>query len=321
MRRFPRVLLAALAMLALCAPIAHGDDDDEPRVTPLAATGLTQTSAILNARIDPEDDDGAAYRFHYGPGSYSKQTGWYGFGGEATKDVSVQVTGLAANTNYQFRVEAWNDDGQTYGDKRNFTTLKTLVPSAGAPAVSTPEPALGQTVVAEASAGTVLVKEKGSSEFHPLDSAESIPVNSILDTSEGTVILETALGGGKSQSGTFHGGTFQVRQSRSGKGMTEIALRGGSFASCTQRPGSRRTVTYRKKNTIRKLWGEDNGGRFKTSGKGSVATVRGTSWYTADRCDGTLTKVESGAVMVRERGSGRSKLLRPGQSFLARIPH
>ncbi len=57
MKKFNRLLIAALATLALCAPIAHGDDDDEPRVTAQAPTGITQTTAFLNARIDPEDDD------------------------------------------------------------------------------------------------------------------------------------------------------------------------------------------------------------------------------------------------------------------------
>ncbi len=134
------------------------------------------------------------------------------------------------------------------------------------------------------------------------------------------MVIETALPGGRSQTGTFHGGAFQVRQPLKGGGMTEIALRGGDFSSCKARAHRGRAITFRRQGPKRQLWASDKGGRFKTSSKGSVATVRGTSWYTADRCDGTLTKVSEGAVMVRERGTGRQKLLKAGQSFLARFP-
>jgi hypothetical protein len=49
-----------------------------------------------------------------------------------------------------------------------------------------------------------------------------------------------------------------------------------------------------------------------------VATVRGTSWFMADRCDGTYTRVKSGSVSVRELRSGRTVVLRAGQSHLTR---
>jgi hypothetical protein len=97
--------------------------------------------------------------------------------------------------------------------------------------------------------------------------------------------------------------------------MTTIALRGGDFGSCGSDAKSRSVGALQ-----RKLWAKDKGGKFKTSGKGSVATVRGTAWYTADTCQGTLTKVSRGAVMVRERGTGRSELVTRGESFFGRAP-
>ena len=48
-----------------------------------------------------------------------------------------------------------------------------------------------------------------------------------------------------------------------------------------------------------KLWGNGKG-RFRTNGKYSAATVRGTIWLTEDRCDGTLTTVKRGTVSVRD---------------------
>ncbi len=69
---------------------------------------------------------------------------------------------------------------------------------------------------------------------------------------------------------------------------------------------------------MRSLWGRDHSGRFRTHGRDSVATVRGTTWLTQDRCDGTLTVVKSGAVSVRERRTHRTVTVRAGGRHLAR---
>ena len=83
----------------------------------------------------------------------------------------------------------------------------------------------------------------------------------------------------------------------------------------TARSAKKRKASRR---SVRKLWGSDNGGRFRTHGRDSVATVRGTRWLTLDRCDGTLTKVVEGAVAVRDRRRGKTVLVRAGRSYLAR---
>ena len=68
--------------------------------------------------------------------------------------------------------------------------------------------------------------------------------------------------------------------------MTELHLKGGSFAACSA-PAARRARRGQAQQPVRKLWGKDKGGRFRTHGRDSVATVRGTAWTVADRCDGT----------------------------------
>jgi hypothetical protein len=69
---------------------------------------------------------------------------------------------------------------------------------------------------------------------------------------------------------------------------------------------------------VRRLWGRDRNGRFRTQGRDSVAAVRGTLWSTADRCDGTVTRVKEGAVLVRNRHTGRRVLVKAGHRYLAR---
>ena len=46
--------------------------------------------------------------------------------------------------------------------------------------------------------------------------------------------------------------------------------------------------------------------------------MRGTKWLTADRCDGTLVRVERGKVDVEDliRPKSRDKLVRAGQQIL-----
>ena len=61
---------------------------------------------------------------------------------------------------------------------------------------------------------------------------------------------------------------------------------------------------------------EDLGSRFD----GAAATVRGTIWTVADRCDGALTTVKRGRVAVRDLRRRRTIVLKAGKRYLARAP-
>jgi hypothetical protein len=178
-----------------------------------------------------------------------------------------------------------------------------------------PLPVLGRTVIVSPGAGKVLVRRPASPRFRALDDPARVPVGSIVDVREGRVELVSSLAAdGRLQSGEFWGSRFQVRQALNGRGMTSLVLRGGSFASCRSDGVASASSTRR----VRSLWGRDRGGRFRTHGRQSQATVRGTRWLTEDRCDGTLTRVTSGAVAVRDRVRHRTVLVRAGHSYLAR---
>jgi hypothetical protein len=96
--------------------------------------------------------------------------------------------------------------------------------------------------------------------------------------------------------------------------------RGLAVAGCPSARSTARaavaTKRRKRRTVVRSLWGEDSKGRFRTRGKASVATVRGTVWLVEDRCDGTLTRVRKGAVEVRDLRSGRTKLVRAGGTHL-----
>ena len=61
-------------------------------------------------------------------------------------------------------------------------------------------------------------------------------------------------------------------------------------------------------------------GRFRTTGRFSAATVRGTDWGVRDRCDGTLTVVRQGVVLVTDFRLHTTVAVRAGQTYLAKAP-
>jgi hypothetical protein len=171
-------------------------------------------------------------------------------------------------------------------------------------------------VVAPAS-GTVLVRRPGARTATPLGPHEEIPVGSLVDARRGTVALTSALPGGRTQTGRFSGGRFSITQPARAEGMTELSLRGPELASCRPAsPGKARAAARRK--PARRLWGQDEGGRFRTRGRNSVATVRGTRWLTEDTCAGTRTRVLEGAVDVFDPRRGTTRRVSAGGSVLVR---
>jgi hypothetical protein len=189
---------------------------------------------------------------------------------------------------------------------------------APAPAAATPE--LGRSVALAPVAGTVLVRVPGGDPA-PLVDGAALPTGTRVDARQGAVALTSALdAAGATQTGRFTGGVFVVRQAASAKGLTQIVLVGGALQRCRATTARTATAhTAKKRKPIRRLWGRDDGGRFQTRGRGSVATVRGTRWLTEDFCDGTRTTVTSGAVAVRSRRTGRTTLVHAGHHrFVAR---
>jgi hypothetical protein len=201
---------------------------------------------------------------------------------------------------------------------------------AQAPPTGLPAPVLGKTVNVALVSGKVFVSVPAGSafarlavpgikgrKFVPLTAARQIPVGSLVDTRKGTVSLASAsTKAGETFTGTFSAGVFAALQSRSG--LTDLRLKGSSFSPCATASGTKASAALSRR-TIRRLRANASG-RFRTRGRYSAATVRGTIWETVDRCDGTLTKVNRGVVVVRDLRKRRNITLRAGKSYLARAP-
>lgn len=181
------------------------------------------------------------------------------------------------------------------------------------PASELPPPTTGETANVEPT-GRVLVKRPGGG-FELLDSATQIPIGSIVDVRKGTIKLTTTSGPTGTQTATFFQGVFRLLQDKARRPVTELRLYGGNFRRACGRAGGAHAAA--RKKSVRHLWGNGSG-RFRTRGRYSSATVRGTEWLTDDRCDGTLTRVKQGSVTIRDLVRRRNVVVRAGRQYLAR---
>ena len=331
-----------------------------PAPPTLAATSpptvLTTTSAAFTTTVDPEGLETEVH-FEYGPvlgGATAASTGTITYG-SVTPDQSVgsdftdhtvtaTVTGLLPNVTYNVRAVATNSAGSATGPNQTLAT-----PADPAP----PPPVLGKAVNVTPVSGIVYIElppgaalasaaslspfspfalgaqavealTKGQT-FIPLTEARQIPVGSVLETTGGVVGITTATTAsrkGKQQTGDFGGGIFKLLQNRKQKGLTDLDIVDNHSASqvCA-------TVGKRGKALAAKLSSKTLGrvnasghGHFAVRGQYSAATVRGTVWNVANRCEGTLTHVVRGVVSVRDFRRRKTITLFTGESYLARGP-
>jgi hypothetical protein len=193
------------------------------------------------------------------------------------------------------------------------TTTETAPPTTPSGPPPLPPPPPGEANVVPIS-GTVLVNGQ------PLQQGQALPLNTPIDTTNGIVQITTLNAAGQEQSLFAFGGVFVIRQAAPGA-VTELVLIGGKEDICAAKKSKRHVAAKapkakRSKKVIRSLWGQGTGS-FRTRGKYSSATVRGTFWLTADRCDGTLTRVEEGTVTVRDFVKKKTIIVTAGNSYLA----
>jgi hypothetical protein len=204
----------------------------------------------------------------------------------------------------------------------------TVVASSTSPP---PPPVIGKTATVAPEKGRVLIKlPKGTSPkayglsaaaasgFVPLTAGATVPVGATLDTTHGQVRLTTAANAhSATQSGHFGKGVFTVQQGRKNP-LTTLSMGGGGLSSCKTKvpPGGapkQATAARRKRSLFSNVHGH-----FRSRGRNSAATARGTKWTMTDTCAGTLTAVTRGSVVVRDFRLRKNKVVKAGHKYLAR---
>ena len=320
--------------------------DGTPGVQPSAPAVQSAGGVAFAGSVNPEGLPTTAY-FEYGidlsergPGSstvlYDETTPVEPIGSDSTSHAfSSSATDLQPNALYHVRLVATNSAGTTVGPDQTFITAAS--PSAP------PPPVLGKAVNVAPVTGHVFIllppgKSLGAGDrgalakgqgFVPLTEARQIPTGSEIDALHGSLTMTSNTGKvGKTQTATLAGGVFKLTQARKGitKGLTtfkliESAFHGApSYGLCKPAAsGDEATIAKVSTRTLQLLKVSGHG-KFQTSGRYSSATVRGTIYTVADKCNGTLTHVIRDTVLVDDFVRHTKILLRAGQSYLAKKP-
>lgn len=192
-------------------------------------------------------------------------------------------------------------------------------PPARAASVVAPSPVFARTVVLRPISGRVFIRQPGiSTVFVHLTRTRIVPVGTVVDATLGRLSLTSANPPpGYTQTGHFFSGVFQIEQKRAGGGLVNLVLR-DNFARNVCGSGAARAAALSQR-VLGLLRGVAKG-RFRTTGRFSAATVRGTDWGVRDRCDGTLTVVRQGVVLVTDFRLHTTVAVRAGQTYLAKAP-
>ena len=222
-----------------------------------------------------------------------------------------------------------------------------LYGAAAAPA-PLPAPVIGKTANATPVSGQVFVKvppgksvDEGPGGgrataaagagpgFVRLTAATQIPIGSEINSLHGSLRLVTATAAkGKTQNGTFGGAIFKLTQTARGpsNGLATLALVESAFegaptyAGCTRGRRAGDVDATAASSKVLQLLRASAHGKFRTRGRYSAATVLGTIWTVADRCDGTLTHDVADRVSVTDFVRHKTIVLHAGQSYLAKAP-
>jgi hypothetical protein len=192
--------------------------------------------------------------------------------------------------------------------------------------IASPVPKFAQTIVLKPISGRVLVRVPGGpGAFTTLTATRVVPVGTVVDTTAGRVSLTSATPApAHFQTGQFFLGAFRVEQTRAGGALVSLVLRDKAARSACGAPapvaGHNAARAAALGARILGLLRGTAKGRFRTVGRFSAATVRGTNWGVRDRCDGTLTVVRSGVVVVTDFRLHRSVIVRAGHTYLAKAP-
>ena len=320
-------LSAGLALAPSQAPVASFT------VTPRIPGQPTAFDAT--ASFDP-DGTVARYDWDFGdgttlPGGGPTPTHAYATAGPRTATLTVTDADGTSTAKLWTGTQLLRNGGPPAQTARGFT-----VPAAPPPP---PAPDKGKSVTIVATQGKVRVKVPGSKRYVDVSTLREIPLGSRIDARKGRVRITAEVDAKthRTQSSVFWDGIFVVLQTKGSKPILEARLAGGSFRNCTLR-STPRTIARaaggplaepfafvakkrKSKRKVRRLWGRGEGS-FRTGGRRSSATVRGTWWLVEDRCDGTLTRVRQGRVDVRDFRLKKTIRLRAGKRslYLAKAP-
>ncbi len=159
-----------------------------PAVVTKPASGITSTTATLNATVNPDGAEVKPCTFEYGTTPAYGQTAPCSAlpgSGENPVAVSAAVSGLTTNATYHFRIVATNSAGTGQGSDETFTAANLRITTASLPAAEL-----------DSSYSQTLAVSGGSAPYHWTISSGSLPAG--LSLSEGGAIAGKPSAAGES---------------------------------------------------------------------------------------------------------------------------
>lgn len=338
-RRVHRPTVVALAFLAVTGAFFLGPvavSGARPVGAFSEALTVTDTGAVtFSAVVHPHGRATTAF-FEFGLAArYREPRPWHPIYDTTTPavhlapafhvySVSGTASGLAPNALYNLRLVARSSAGTVSSPNATFRTAKDpapRLPLIGATVNLAPASGLVLTRPARANASRASVATtrlvQGPS-FHPLTEPRQLPIGSQVDARAGTLRLVVAGPHGRqTQRVTLTGGVFSLTQTTQGstRGLTTVNLLQDDFPGAPTYHGCAGHTSVALQ-TVRAL---DQGGGFVTLSRDSSTTARsgGTAWDTSVRCDGTLTVVHQGTVVIFDYPLHQTVAVHTGQRYLA----
>jgi hypothetical protein len=294
-------------------------------LTPPTDTKLTGETATLTATVGDLNGNNAGDKtIDYEISGSNNLSGKLKTGADGKATISY-VGGAPGDDTVTAFVDTNGNATRDQNESQAVATIHWDGPPAPVIGVSAGVRPVKGTVKVKFPTGTSAAKAKrlglqgAQSSFVKLDEAKQIPMGSTLDTSKGTVNLLSAGSKnslqGKFQAGNFNGGQFKITQPKKNP-LTQLTMSGGKLSACPQRVPKGGSAARKRS---RRLFSNVKG-RFRTRGRNSSATVRGTKWTMTDTCAGTLTVVSKGSVVVHDFTLRKNKTVKAGKRYFARAP-
>ncbi|MEA2398390.1 MAG: hypothetical protein QOK25_1946, partial [Thermoleophilaceae bacterium] len=308
-----------------------GPGDDATKTVTIHVVPPTP-SGLSTAPASPANDNAPKVKGTADPGSTVKLfTNPACSGTPAATGTAAQFTSpgiavaVADNTITTFYASATNG-----GATSSCSGGVTYAEQTPAP-VGPPPPQANKTVTLAPTSGSVTLSCPGSPTIN-LAQATSVGFQCTVDATAGVVTLGASDGKGGVQQAQFYSGAFTVTQltdsvpaklvtaakkkkkkkPKTIKALiTQLTLAGPLPTGC----GTKKAGVHAARGR-RRLWGSGHG-RFRTRGRHSAATVRGTVWLTEDTCAGTRTTVKSGIVSVFDMTLKKTVTVKAPHSYLA----
>lgn len=171
-----------------------------------SVTFLTQTTATLNTRVNPNGQAVTECKFEYGTSTgYGSSVPCSTLPGSGTSPVAVsaKLTGLTPNTEYHFRIATLSAGGTLEGPDVTFRTPKVAAPSVetkAASAVEETSATLNASVNPRGEALSACTFEYGTSTSY----GSSVPCSALPGSGSSPVAVSTSIASGLTANTAYH---------------------------------------------------------------------------------------------------------------------